>query len=373
MSATELPHREHADHHGHAPPEGDHDPARVLSLGQVQQHAGDHAVAQQDQERCPDHLSSEDAQTELSFLSVELPTQRAVTLTLRVRRCQTGSNRYRVRTTVGNAERFRLISACARHDPVDRARRRHPAAPVRPQPPAGRRADRGRARPAQGHRARDPAHAGRRRVRRAGRRGRQVPARRRAAAHGQLVPGRQRAADPRAQLVGLARRAQRRERPDRHAARDAGCSSCTTSSGRTTAARRSRSARCCPAHATAMGKVLLAPNRYAAAELAERRAAALHAGHDHRLGRARRRARAPCRSAAGRSTPRSSWSGVVSLAAPIQDRRGVTVGAIGISGPVERLIEDGEPRHRPGVVRARGRARRVARPRRHPVVAHRNW
>ena len=37
-------------------------------------------------------------------------------------------------------------------------------------------------------------------------------------------------------------------------------------------------------------------------------------------------------------------AGVVSLAAPILDRRGVTVGAIGISGPVERLVEDGEPR-----------------------------
>ena len=37
--------------------------------------------------------------------------------------------------------------------------------------------------------------------------------------------------------------------------------------------------------------------------------------------------------------------GEVSLAAPIQDRRGVTVGAIGISGPVERLRDtDGAPR-----------------------------
>jgi len=37
--------------------------------------------------------------------------------------------------------------------------------------------------------------------------------------------------------------------------------------------------------------------------------------------------------------------GEVSLAAPIDDRRGVTVGAIGISGPVERLTEDGAPRN----------------------------
>ena len=37
-----------------------------------------------------------------------------------------------------------------------------------------------------------------------------------------------------------------------------------------------------------------------------------------------------------------NWSD--SLAAPIEDRRGATVGAIGISGPVERLTGDGEPR-----------------------------
>jgi DNA-binding IclR family transcriptional regulator len=36
--------------------------------------------------------------------------------------------------------------------------------------------------------------------------------------------------------------------------------------------------------------------------------------------------------------------GVASVAAPIDDRRGLTVGAIGISGPVERLCEDGGAR-----------------------------
>ncbi len=36
--------------------------------------------------------------------------------------------------------------------------------------------------------------------------------------------------------------------------------------------------------------------------------------------------------------------GEVSLAAPIEDRRGVTVGAIGISGPVERLTNEGAAR-----------------------------
>ena len=36
--------------------------------------------------------------------------------------------------------------------------------------------------------------------------------------------------------------------------------------------------------------------------------------------------------------------GEVSLAAPIQDRRGATVGAIGISGPIERLADGSGPR-----------------------------
>ena len=38
-------------------------------------------------------------------------------------------------------------------------------------------------------------------------------------------------------------------------------------------------------------------------------------------------------------------AGECSVAAPIEDRRGVTVGAIGISGPVERLMEDGAARN----------------------------
>ena len=54
-----------ADHDRHAPAERDHDPARVLPFGQVEQHTGHHAVAQQDQERRPDHFRSEDAQEPL--------------------------------------------------------------------------------------------------------------------------------------------------------------------------------------------------------------------------------------------------------------------------------------------------------------------
>jgi DNA-binding IclR family transcriptional regulator len=98
-----------------------------------------------------------------------------------------------------------------------------------------------------------------------------------------------------------------------------------------------------PAHATALGKVLLAANRYAAAELAG-------SGLPSYTGAT------ICDwdalSAELRDVLARGWAadaeelevGVVSIAAPIQDRRAVTVGAIGISGPVERLSRNGEPR-----------------------------
>ena len=98
-----------------------------------------------------------------------------------------------------------------------------------------------------------------------------------------------------------------------------------------------------PTHATGMGKVLLAANRYAAAELAAGGLArytpatitdpdALTAELDEVLERG------------WAADAEELEPGVVSIAAPIQDRRGVTVGAIGISGPVERLSEVGAPR-----------------------------
>jgi DNA-binding IclR family transcriptional regulator len=98
-----------------------------------------------------------------------------------------------------------------------------------------------------------------------------------------------------------------------------------------------------PAHATALGKVLLAANRYAAAELAaeglpqftpstltEWEALAEHLADVVERGWA--------------DDHEELVAGEVSIAAPIEDRRGVVVGAIGISGPVERLREDGEVR-----------------------------
>ena len=96
-----------------------------------------------------------------------------------------------------------------------------------------------------------------------------------------------------------------------------------------------------PAHASALGKVLLANDPYD--EL----------GHDplpqftdatvtdpEKL----RRALEEIRKRGWAEEIEEMVEGEVSLAAPIRDRRGVTVGAIGISGPVERLCNgDREP------------------------------
>ncbi len=104
-----------------------------------------------------------------------------------------------------------------------------------------------------------------------------------------------------------------------------------------------------PAHATALGKALLAHHPYVASELA---------------------GRTPLRSYTPATVTdvyrfrqeleeiaRRGWAadveelvrGRASLAAPIEDRRRLKVGAIGISGTVERLCEDGA-RPRPELV-----------------------
>ena len=98
-----------------------------------------------------------------------------------------------------------------------------------------------------------------------------------------------------------------------------------------------------PAHATALGKMLLAHHQYVAAELVtaglERYTEATITDADaltHELEEIRHRGWA--------ADLEELVDGEVSLAAPINDRRGVTVGAIGISGPVERLCANRRPR-----------------------------
>jgi DNA-binding IclR family transcriptional regulator len=92
-----------------------------------------------------------------------------------------------------------------------------------------------------------------------------------------------------------------------------------------------------------MGKVLLAGHRFAAAEIAAEGLPEFTPATITDW---------PALSAELEDVLERGWAadveelvvGEVSLAAPIDDRRGVTVGAIGISGPVERLSQDDEAR-----------------------------
>ena len=62
VRAVEIPDGVDGEHHRHAPPEGDHDPSRVLSLRLGQQHPRHNAVAEQNQQRGTDDLGRNDAQ-----------------------------------------------------------------------------------------------------------------------------------------------------------------------------------------------------------------------------------------------------------------------------------------------------------------------
>jgi DNA-binding IclR family transcriptional regulator len=119
-----------------------------------------------------------------------------------------------------------------------------------------------------------------------------------------------------------------------------------------------------PAHATALGKVLLAYDPYGDA------GAAFDApsGTTSQATATATRGDEPAAEGLPAFTPRTitgaddlakelelvrgrGWAcdveelveGEVSIAAPIRDGRGVTVGAIGVRGAVERLADDGEP------------------------------
>ena len=98
-----------------------------------------------------------------------------------------------------------------------------------------------------------------------------------------------------------------------------------------------------PSHATALGKALLAHHLYIAAELAadalvSYTAATVTDVHSFRqeLEMVAQRGWA--------SELGELFQGSASIAAPIEDRRQVTVGAIGIAGPIERLCDNGRPR-----------------------------
>ncbi|WP_113700473.1 IclR family transcriptional regulator [Nonomuraea lactucae] len=96
-----------------------------------------------------------------------------------------------------------------------------------------------------------------------------------------------------------------------------------------------------PAHATALGKVLLAYDPYGEAgpgPLPAFTARTLVTGDD--LAKELELVRG--RGWAGEVE--ELVEGEVSIAAPIRDRRGLAVGAIGVRGAVERLADGGEPR-----------------------------
>ena len=98
-----------------------------------------------------------------------------------------------------------------------------------------------------------------------------------------------------------------------------------------------------PGHASALGKVLLAHNPYATEELIAEGLAAF-TPRTMIEPDALRTELDEVRTRGWASDVEELVEGEVSVAAPIQDRRGVTVGAIGISGPIERLSDGSGPR-----------------------------
>jgi DNA-binding IclR family transcriptional regulator len=98
-----------------------------------------------------------------------------------------------------------------------------------------------------------------------------------------------------------------------------------------------------PAHASALGKMLLAHHPYAAAECCKaglaRYTSATIVDAD-----ALRRELDVVRDRGWATDLEELIGGEAAFAAPIGDRRGVMVGAIGISGPSERLCVKGKPR-----------------------------
>ena len=98
-----------------------------------------------------------------------------------------------------------------------------------------------------------------------------------------------------------------------------------------------------PGHASALGKVLLAHNPYASEAVIGAGLSAFTPG-TVTDAQALRTELTEVRLRGWASDVEELVDGEVSLAAPIQDRRGVTVGAIGISGPIERMCNGTAPR-----------------------------
>jgi DNA-binding IclR family transcriptional regulator len=98
-----------------------------------------------------------------------------------------------------------------------------------------------------------------------------------------------------------------------------------------------------PAHATALGKALLAHHRYIATDMARNDLQTFTASTITDVYRLRRELDEVTEKGWA-SDQEELYHGVTSIAAPIEDRRRVVVGAMGISGATERLCDDGRPR-----------------------------
>jgi DNA-binding IclR family transcriptional regulator len=114
-----------------------------------------------------------------------------------------------------------------------------------------------------------------------------------------------------------------------------------------------------PAHATAMGKVLLAAHGHEPQGVVEEGLSA-YTGATITGGRRLARELDHVRSRGWAGDVEELVEGQATCAAPITDRRGTTVGAMGISGSVERLCEGRELRGEL-VTRVREAARAVSR------------
>ena len=99
-----------------------------------------------------------------------------------------------------------------------------------------------------------------------------------------------------------------------------------------------------PALATALGKALLAHHMYVLTEVGSSEPLARYTPATVIDVKALARELEEVRQLGWSSEVGELFSGIASIAAPIEDRRRVTAGAIGISGPIERLWKGRRPR-----------------------------
>ena len=98
-----------------------------------------------------------------------------------------------------------------------------------------------------------------------------------------------------------------------------------------------------PAHATALGKVLLAHHRYPADEIAGIDLAAYTPATITDIDQLQQELE-EISERGWASEIEELFRGVASIAAPIEDRHHDVAGAIAISGPIDRLCDNGRPR-----------------------------